>query len=443
MLAVVALSAAWLFFMKRRNRRFGPLKSRRRGGGLLVSTGVIVAIASIWGLSVSATPTMSIQSSLSSADITLEQNQTSSQTVQNTIKLAANSSTGYALETQIAQSSLPNSGATISVLGGDVTNATVVSTNSTRLVTRDTNTAQSSVPISIKATADSSVPAGNYEVRLRFIVKSLPTIDQAQSMANAATLMSANLNAGDYVSLKDFTYTNDEVKVVYKIVDSLPSDQVLRRIAMPLANGKYAIPQALNTKLIESNNTQRVNEFLSVAQTYADAGSQLKWDPSRDTPLHTTTPIHSSQTAPYALTCSSFVNMALSAWRYSDTTYVANTNTASYPWGTKFARPSGMREPFQAWKLLQWMYWQNRVALYTGVDDYQPGDILFFSKQDPEGPGTSGVYFMNVYHTAIYLGNGKVIHSYSDQTPNGVMVEELKPSLKSDLTFVARPNLGH
>lgn len=134
--------------------------------------------------------------------------------------------------------------------------------------------------------------------------------------------------------------------------------------------------------------------------------------------------------------------MALLAWKYENTTYVANTNTASYSWGTTFARPAGTQPPFQAWKLLAWLHWGDRVAMHKpGTEDYQRGDILFFSKQNPEGAGTGGTYFMNVYHTGIYMGNGKIIHSYSNTTPHGVMVEKLSESLKKDLTFIARPKL--
>ncbi len=428
---------------KKRHRRWG-ITSRRLPRGMM-TLAALLAVSSIaaWGVNTTAAPVMDIRSSIAAADISLEANG-SQKTFENTVDMSANSSTGYALEARITTSTLPTSGVRVAVTGGDTPNfATVSSANQTRLITRNQSASHVSVPVTVAATADSSVPEGDYEVTLRFTVKALPSSDQAtQQQSTIFGLMGSQVSSGSFVKLNEFT-ENDQVQNIYKIADTIPNERVMSRIAVPLANGKYALPQALNTKLPEPNNPQRVSEMLEVAQTYVDAGAQLKWDASRDTPLQSAEPIHTRYTAPYALTCSSFANMVLAAWKYSDTTYVANSNTASYSWGTNFDRPAGTQPPFQAWKLLRWMDWQGRAAVYTpGVDNYQPGDLLFFSRQNPEGPGTGGEYYMNVYHVSIYLGNNQVVHSISPDTGNGVVIQNFNQSLKDDLTFIARPNLG-
>ena len=428
---------------KRRQRRWGIASRRLPRGMMTLAALVAVSSMAAWGVSATAAPVMEIRSSVAAADISLETNG-SQKTFENTVDMAANSSTGYALEATIANSTLPTSGTRVAVTGGDTPSfAAVSAANQTRLMTRGQSASHVSVPVTVAATADASVPEGDYEVTLRFTVKALPSSDQVtQQQPTIFGLMGSQAATGSIVKLNEFT-ENDQVQNIYKVADSAPSGGVMGRIAVPLANGKYALPQALNTKLPEPNNPQRVSELLEVAQTYVDAGAQLKWDASRDTPLQSVEPIHTRYTAPYALTCSSFANMVLAAWKYNDTTYVANSNTASYSWGTNFDRPAGTQPPFQAWKLLRWMDWQGRAAVYTpGVDNYQPGDLLFFSKQNPEGPGTSGEYYMNVYHVSIYMGNNRVVHSISPDTGNGVVIQNLDQSLKNDLTFIARPNLG-
>lgn len=68
----------------------------------------------------------------------------------------------------------------------------------------------------------------------------------------------------------------------------------------------------------------------------------------------------------------------------------------------------------------------------------RPGDILFFSKQNPENSnsqvqrGEVGAYFGNIHHTALYVGDGKVMHARSKGL--GVVVEDLNASLAKDVT---------
>ena len=124
-------------------------------------------------------------------------------------------------------------------------------------------------------------------------------------------------------------------------------------------------------------------------------------------------------------------------WDYSHTTYVAEENTRVGTW-VDFGQTSGS-DLAKANELARWFYVNGDLWLNT-ADDYQRGDILFFSRQSPGGAGTTGDYFANVYHTAIYLGDGMIAHSWGDSGA-GVVVEALPDSLKQDLSLVARPAL--
>lgn len=90
--------------------------------------------------------------------------------------------------------------------------------------------------------------------------------------------------------------------------------------------------------------------------------------------------------------------------------------------------------------LASWFYANGDLWLDKG-DSYQPGDILFFSEQGNGGQSSSGdkTFFGNVYHAAIYLGDGEVIHSTGTASGAGVHRQKLPESLKADLSFVARP----
>lgn len=373
-----------------RKRQQWGIRTRRKWPTALGLVGCLMSALSVWGLSVSATPVMSLQSSLQSANLRLVAGGATSQPVQNTLQLTAHSSTGYLLEARLVDSNLPAQGVEVTVSGGEAAQPAVLkATDGLRLVTHQQPDNQRSITVTVQATATAAAAEGDYQAKVRFSLKPLPNPSQVAEFASIADLMAAPLQPGDFAKTIDHTESNDQVRVLYKIESSLPTNSLMSRVAAPLANGNYAVPQILNTKLPEVNSSQRTKELLEVAQTYADAGNKLVWDPTRSAPLHTGGVVHQRYSAPYALTCSSFVGMALLAWKYENTTYVANTNTASYPWGTTFERPAGTQPPFQAWKLLAWYYWQNRAVPYLpGTEEYQPGDLLFFSQQNPEGVGT-------------------------------------------------------
>ena len=73
--------------------------------------------------------------------------------------------------------------------------------------------------------------------------------------------------------------------------------------------------------------------------------------------------------------------------------------------------------------------------------DYQPGDVLFWGKQEPEGPSTTGGYFLNIYHVGLYVGGGMLMQSKSASDPQGVMHEPLS-GMPDELVLAWRPAYG-
>ncbi|QHO91766.1 hypothetical protein CWT12_11255 [Actinomyces sp. 432] len=255
-------------------------------------------------------------------------------------------------------------------------------------------------------------------------------------------LMSASGLSGTVYTAGD-EFADDGAGMSYSISDTLP-DGIEGNIAVPLADDSYAVPQGLPTAPTRATDSAAVEDLLSRAQSFYDAGSQLIWDSSRPTPL-TGTVVHSSTTAPYGVTCSTFVSMVLLGWDYDHTTYVADENT-QVGYAVDFGVDPSTSKIWRANNLASWFYAHGDLWLETGDagDTFERGDILFFSEQDPEGridqvrSGTEATYFGNVYHAAIYMGDGMLIHSTG--TGDGVNITTLNPVLKQDLSFVARPS---
>ncbi|MDO4888521.1 MAG: hypothetical protein Q3979_07460 [Actinomycetaceae bacterium] len=230
---------------------------------------------------------------------------------------------------------------------------------------------------------------------------------------------------------------DDGAGMTFSVTSSRPSG-TSEDLAVPLADGKWAVPTNLPTKPTRQPNAAAVEDEIARAKTFAVPESELIWDASRATPL-TNQVIHKKLDKPYAVTCSSFVGMVLQGWDYQSTTFVSDKNTRVGAWvdfGAEGSRPATLG---QAHKLAAWFYANGDMWVDNGQGQFQRGDILFFSKQAPEGADTTGTYFANVYHVAIYLGDGKVIHSAGRSTGAGVVEGQLTDYLRSDLTFVARP----
>lgn len=222
----------------------------------------------------------------------------------------------------------------------------------------------------------------------------------------------------------------------YSVTDSLPAGD-LEDIAVPLADGRWAVPEGLPTAPRTVPDPAAVEDTVARAMTFAAAGEALHWDSGRATPLSDQV-VHDTQTRPYAVTASAFVGMVLRGWDYEHTTYVAGGNT-QVGQAVDFGTTSGT-ELGQASRLARWFYAHGDLWLDTD-GQYQRGDVLFFSNQEHAGTQPGGApYFGNVYHTAVYLGDGRLVHATGPTTSAGVHVDALSPSLQADLTFVARPH---
>ncbi|WP_103064249.1 hypothetical protein [Actinomyces qiguomingii] len=254
-----------------------------------------------------------------------------------------------------------------------------------------------------------------------------------------ADLMSASNLSGTVYTTGDEA-ADDGAGMRFSVTNTLP-DGIEGNIAVPLADNTWAVPEGLPTSPARNTDSAAVEDLITRAHTFYDAGSQLVWDSSRPTPL-TGTVVHSSTTAPYGVTCSTFVSMVLLGWDYQHTTYVANENT-QVGYAVDFGVDPTTSKIWRANNLASWFYANGDLWLETD-GNYQRGDILFFSEQNPEGridqvrSGTEATYFGNVYHAAIYLGDGKLIHSTG--TGDGVNITDLNPVLEADLSFVARPS---
>ena len=226
----------------------------------------------------------------------------------------------------------------------------------------------------------------------------------------------------------------DGAGMTYSVRDTNVSG-ILGNIAVPTADGQWAVPTGLPEHPSTQADAASVEDEIARAQSFADAGAGLVRDDARPSPLTSSGVVHAGQSAPYPISDASFVGMTLMGWDYSHTTYVADENTRVGSW-VDFGQTAGS-ELGQSHALARWFYAHGDLWLNVD-DDYQRGDILFFSKQSPGGAGTTGDYFANVYHSAIYLGGGMIAHASDSGT--GVVVESLSSALKQDLSLVARPS---
>lgn len=263
-----------------------------------------------------------------------------------------------------------------------------------------------------------------------------PTSDS--QFETTADLMQASGLSGTVTTVGD-EVAGDGAGMSYSVTSSLP-EGTEGDIAVPLADGRWAVPQGLPTSAPRGSDAAVVEDVIARANTFHAAGTQLIWDSSRATPL-TGEVVHETTSAPYGVTCSTFVSMVLLGWDYEHTTYSADQNT-QVGYAVDFGVNPADSDIWRANNLASWFYANGDLWLESD-GNYQRGDVLFFSEQDPEGrseqvrSGEEDTYFGNVYHTAIYLGDGMLIHSTG--TGEGVNITTMGPNLEADLSFVARP----
>ncbi len=262
-------------------------------------------------------------------------------------------------------------------------------------------------------------------------VTRFPTVED---MSEASGLSGTVQTAG-------YATAGDGGGMTYTITDTQPQG-TYGNIAVRLADGDWAVPENLDEQTDAQADSTLVEHELTRAQSFAAAGTDLVWDSSRATPLSGKV-IHATDSKPYALTCSSFVGMVLMGWDYEHTTYVADRNTQVGE-GVDFGSAAHNGELSGAANLARWFHAHGETWLDDGSQQYQPGDVLFFSQQPTDGGSSVSSdsdqsQFANIYHVAIYVGDGRIIHSYGPESGAGVLEEDFSASLQDDLSFVARP----
>ncbi|MDO5287446.1 MAG: hypothetical protein Q4G45_11600 [Actinomycetia bacterium] len=234
---------------------------------------------------------------------------------------------------------------------------------------------------------------------------------------------------------------------LFQILDKEPTDPALKRIGVPLTGGRYAIPANLRHEA-PAAPTQNLQDVVDRSRSFVAAGRNLEWtaDPEKPSPVATHEVVHDLYDAPWGVSCSAFAAMVLYGYSYESTTYVASKNTVVGS-GIDFGPEHGTPRMMGANRLAQWFHNNGRLWMPKSqkLDDVVAGlavgDILFFSHQKPENKDqNTGEYFGNVYHTAVYIGHGTVVHSYGPTTPSGVVEEPIQKAPMGELSFIARPD---
>ena len=69
----------------------------------------------------------------------------------------------------------------------------------------------------------------------------------------------------------------DGAGMTYEVTDELPGGDE-GNIAVPLANGRWAVPQGLPTGPSRPHDATAVEDVIARAQTFVDAGTSLVWE---------------------------------------------------------------------------------------------------------------------------------------------------------------------
>lgn len=259
-----------------------------------------------------------------------------------------------------------------------------------------------------------------------------------------SALMADTSPVGSKIAINGFVNFDDVMFMTYRVDATLPSDRVLSRISVPMANGRWAVPLFDKLHFDSNYDFLAAVEMEKVARTYVDAGADLIYDSSRHSPLTAPQPVHQMYSKPYPITCSSFGNLVMMGIPYELSTYVANANNRKYLWGTKYPLKEFTAGPWQAHKMLEYWVREGKAVYYRpGQTDLKPGDMIFYCKQDPEGAGSGGSYFFNAYHNAMYIGNGNLIHAYAPISGNGVVQQAMSATPTNDICFVVRGPFSH
>ncbi|QWW18834.1 cell wall-binding repeat-containing protein [Schaalia sp. 19OD2882] len=248
------------------------------------------------------------------------------------------------------------------------------------------------------------------------------------------------------VRVRGFDAPDDGVEVTYTILTSRPTGATAA-IAVPLEGGrKWAVPNFPQGPVGEPASQVVVEDLERRAETFVKAGTDLQWQGDVQgavSPIAESTIIHRTQRKPYAVTCGVFVTMMIAGWDYQHSTYAADQNTRQHTW---VDLPGDIKQSGlgQANRIARFFHARGQLWQMTNPSQLRAGDIVFYSpveapndRRSPESG--NGAYFGNVYHVALHLGAGRVIHSWGRASGAGVVEGDLNTSGMANVVLVARP----
>ncbi|WP_316669615.1 hypothetical protein [uncultured Propionibacterium sp.] len=194
-------------------------------------------------------------------------------------------------------------------------------------------------------------------------------------------------------------------------------------VSTHLQNDKWAVPAGLQNHSRTQIDSTAVQAELSVARSYVgvELTQSLSWSESSY-----------RQTGSYYDYCA-YLSLILKGYDYQQASSTGEHGTKAGE-GIDFGQFSKSEELKKAPGLASWFYSHGDVWLSTNSESYQAGDVLFFSEQS-----STEVSFANVYHAALYLGNGKILDC--EKSPSGkytIVEKEFSGELKAHLSIVAR-----
>lgn len=265
----------------------------------------------------------------------------------------------------------------------------------------------------------------------------MTTLDRVRDLLNGRGL------SGD-VTTRGWSFPGDNAGMTWRIQDEKPAIPTLS-FTIPTLDGKWAVPTGFASQPPRPPTPEPyLSDVLRRARTFKDeGGTDLKWESTRKGPGTSPTPVHSTYSKPYSVTCSHFTGMVAAGWEYKTTTYVADQNTRTGCYNPYGGDPTKMNL-WQAWLSARWFFSNGDLWACT-EGQIAPGDFLFFAEQDPEKSfasaraGTITPYFGNIFHVSIYLGGGLMLQSATPTSPTGVYEEPLNGYLKNSLRFAVRP----
>ena len=258
---------------------------------------------------------------------------------------------------------------------------------------------------------------------------------------NSARELLTSTGLSGAVRTRGWAFATDGASQNWEILPTISDN----RLALPTKDGKWAVPtDFLRTPPRPPIREEVLEDVLRRARTFKYEGStDLKWDGTGRGPMASKEPVHKILPKPYPITCSHFVGMVLAGLEYTSTTYVRDSNVKT-GYFVPYGAPAESLNLYQAWLSARWFFINGDMWWSDGTD-IAPGDLLFFSHQDPESTydrvreGKTTPYFGNIYHVSLYMGANTMIQSATPTSPTGVYELSFTKSYKDDFRLAVRP----